>query len=106
MRLGTETPVLFLRYGTIQILPAERKLSSSDAGTRSIRVTLGRAEAACISLSLAQPTPSPESRNLMSGLFCKIRAASKTDSGSCVKPALPDIATINRPPHSLRYGFS
>src|ERR1700731_4347186 len=68
--------------------PAERKLSSSDSGTRSISVTFGSGEAACISLSLVQPTPSPESRNLISVLSFKIRAASKTDTGSCAVPAI------------------
>src|SRR5260221_1608518 len=99
MRLGTDTPVLFLRYGTIQISPAERKHSSSDVGTRSISVTLGSRDAACNSLSLVQPTPSPESRNRMSVFFCRIRAASRTDSGSCVKPALHDMSTTNLHPH-------
>ena len=81
---------------------AERKLSSSVSGTRSTSVTFGIGEAACISLIFVQPTPSPERRNLMSLLSFRILAASKTDAGSCVNPALPDIATMKLPPQRRR----
>src|SRR5207244_10020873 len=81
--------------------PAERKLSSSESGTRSTSVTFGIGEAACISLIFVQPTPSPERRNLMSLLSFRILAASKTDAGSWVNPARSEEHTseLQSPDH-------